>query len=95
MRRFSKVEKNVNAAIQFIDTKENMKINRGTPSPSIPYKQTLSEKKMIEAFGIPLLNSEGKPLETFRESIWLRVVKLRGKLYRLSGVQLGKKLQQL
>jgi len=46
---------------------------------------------MMEAFGIPLQNSEGKPLATFWESIWLRVVKLRGKLYRLPGGAIGKK----
>ena len=46
----------------------------------------------MEAFGIQLLNSEGKPLETFWESIWLRVAKLRGKLYRLPGGAIGEKI---
>ena len=45
---------------------------------------------MIEAFGAPLLNLDGKWLGDMWEIIWKRVVKLQGKLYTLPGGSIGR-----
>jgi hypothetical protein len=51
---------------------------------------SFADKKMIEAFGTPLLNSDGKWINDMWEIIWKRTVKLRGKLYALSGGSVGR-----
>jgi hypothetical protein len=51
--------------------------------------QTLVESKMIQAFGVPLLNTDGGPRNDFWGKIWERVIRLRGKQYRLPGGALG------
>ena len=47
-------------------------------------------KKMIQAYGIPLLNSEGSDRNDFWSVIWKRVIKLRGKQYRIPGGAVGR-----
>jgi len=58
---------------------------------------TISEKpmsmidhKMIQAFGVPLLNSEGEWKNDMWEKIWKRTIALRGKLYTLPGGAVGR-----
>ena len=46
---------------------------------------SLADEKMTQAFGVPLLNTEGKWKNDQWEQIWKRVVALRGKLYSLPG----------
>jgi hypothetical protein len=50
---------------------------------------------MIEAFGMALLNSEGKERTELFELIWLRVAKLRGKQDRLPGGACGRKFTRM
>jgi len=57
---------------------------------SIVEPQSFAQKKIIEAFGFPLLNSDGKSRDDFWGKIWTRVIKLRGKQYRLPGGALGR-----
>ena len=48
------------------------------------------DQKMVEAFGAPLLNSDGRWMNDMWENIWKRTVKLRGKLYTLPGGSVGR-----
>ena len=50
----------------------------------------LADQKMIEAFGVPLLNSDGKPREDLWGKIWERVTRLKGKLYGLPSGAIAK-----
>ena len=52
---------------------------------------SLADEKMTQAFGVPLLNTEGKWKNDQWEQIWKRVVALRGKLYSLPGGAVGRK----
>lgn len=56
------------------------------PSQSLP----LADRKMIEAYGVPLLNSDGRTRDDLWGKIWERVTKLRGKLYSLPGGAIAK-----
>ena len=53
------------------------------------------ESKMIQAFGVPLLNTDGGPRNDFWGKIWERVIRLRGKQYRLPGGALGRKFTSI
>ena len=57
---------------------------------SIVEPQSFAQKKIIEACGFPVLNSDGKSRDDFWSKIWTRVIKLRGKQYRLPGGALGR-----
>jgi hypothetical protein len=50
-----------------------------------------ADTKMIEAFGVPLLNSDGKPRTERFELIWERASQLSSHLYRLPGGSVGRK----
>jgi hypothetical protein len=52
---------------------------------------SFADKKMIEAFGRQLLNSVGTQSHDIWDDIWKRVIRLRGKQYRLPGGALGKR----
>ena len=41
------------------------------------------KKKMIEAFSVPLVNSDGGPCNDMWSTIWERITRLRGKIYSL------------
>ena len=59
-------------------------------SPTTLNSYSLADQKMIEAFGAPLLNTDGKWMNDIWENIWKRAVKLRGKLYALPGGSVGR-----
>ena len=83
---------NVKAAISFIDqTKKIEKLSEHDNQQQFSF----TDEKMIEAFGMPLLNSEGKERTELFELIWLRVAKLRGKQYRLPGGACGIKFTRM
>ena len=48
------------------------------------------DHKMIQAFGVPLLNSEGEWKNDMWEKIWKRTIALREKLYTLPGGAIGR-----
>ena len=51
-----------------------------------------ADTKMIAAFGIPMVNSEGLPCIELWEKFWKRVIRLREKQYKLPGGALGRKV---
>ena len=53
---------------------------------------SFADTKMIAAFGIAMVNSEGSPRIELWDKIWIRVIRLRGKQYRLPGGALGRKV---
>ena len=53
---------------------------------------SFADTKMIAALGIPMVNSEGSPRIELWDKIWTRVIRLRGKQYRLPGGALGRKV---
>ena len=58
---------------------------------SIPtHSLCLVNRKMIEAFAHPLLNSDGRPRDDLWGQVWERITKLRGKLYSLPGGAIAK-----
>ena len=59
-------------------------------APTTLNSYSLADQKMIEAFGAPLLNTDGKWMNDMWENIWKRAVKLRGKLYSLPGGSVGR-----
>jgi len=62
-------------------------------SPKFTEKQlSFVVEKMIQAYGVPLLNTEGEWTWTHDiwENIWKRIVALRGKLYTLPGGAIGR-----
>ena len=57
--------------------------------------RTLAESKMIQAFGVPLLNTDGGARNDQWGKYWERVIRLRGKHYRLPGGALGRKFTSM
>ena len=57
--------------------------------------QTLAASKMIQAFGVPLLNTDGGARNDQWGKYWERVIRLRGKHYRLPGGALGRKFTSM
>ena len=55
-----------------------------------PMNLSYANIKMIEAFGVPLTNSDGKERVEKIEKIWERSAWLRGKMYRVPGGALGR-----
>ena len=55
----------------------------------------ISDIKMIQAFGVPLLNSDGKPREDMWGKIWEKRTKLKGKIYFLPGGAIAKEFVSL
>ena len=51
---------------------------------------SIADTKMIEAFEVPLLNSDGIPRNDTWGKIWERMTKLKGKLYILPGGSVAK-----
>jgi hypothetical protein len=58
-------------------------------------KQTIADIKMIQAFGVPLLNSDGSPRVDLWSSIWERMTRLKGRLYSLPGGSVAKEFISL
>jgi hypothetical protein len=56
---------------------------------------TVVEIKMKQAFGVPLLNSDGNPRDDQWGKIWEKLTKLRGKLYTLPGGAIAKRFISL
>ena len=55
-------------------------------SPTFTENQlSFVQQKMIQAYGVPLLNTEGEWTNDIWENIWKRIVALRGKLFTLPG----------
>ena len=50
---------------------------------------------MIQAFGVPLLNTDGGARNDQWGKYWERVIRLRGKHYRLPGGALGRKFTSM
>ena len=50
----------------------------------------MADIKMIQAFGVPLLNSDGFQRQDMWDKIWERITRLRGKLYTLPGGAIAK-----
>ena len=50
---------------------------------------------MIEAFGVPLLNSDGVPRNDMWSKIWERITRLRGEIYLLPGVSIARQFTSL
>ena len=46
-----------------------------------------ADRKMIQAFGVPLLNSEGVCNDDLWGKIWRRMLALKGKLYQFPGAR--------
>ena len=50
---------------------------------------SFADQKMVQAYGFPMLNTEGEWKNDMWENIWKRTVALRGKLYTLPGGVIG------
>ena len=56
---------------------------------------TIADIKMIQAYGVPLLNSDGSQRLDLWSSIWERVTRLKGSLYTLPGGSVAKEFISL
>ena len=57
-----------------VDEPSSSMINQETPLSFI-------DQKMIQAYGVPLTNTEGEWKNNMWENIWKQIVNLSGKLY--------------
>ena len=92
---------NVNAAMAFVAEKVAPLTSESFSNQSSQVKNypqiseeelTVGNKKIIQTYGIPLLNSEGSDRNDFWRVIWKRGIKLRVKQYRIPGGAVGRQL---
>ena len=77
----------------FMDSQTEIACSPESPDQNQDIK--LVDIKMKQAFGVPLLNSDGKPRDDQWGKIWERLTKLRGKLYTLPGGATAKRFISL
>ena len=68
-------------------------INKSEFDSQVPL--SFAQNKMFQAFGTTMLNSDGAPRLDLWDKIWERVIRLRGKQYRLPGGALGRQFASM